>query len=152
MKIQGTWIIPHRDILKPPYQTGWKLTRTAKSKQRSKKNSKMLGKYGKSLILITIQHFSMVLLWRQLYRDFLRFANWSRPSGRWRNFYQVARSQHPMLCALSTAESLSCPKSIGSIGGMYTTIFQCQQYSSCSKAGGYRAAQRLVQEDSLGIC
>ncbi len=102
---------------------------------------KMLGKYGKSRILIASQHFSMVLLWRQLHRDFLRFVNWSRPSGRWRNFYQVAQGQHPLLCALSTAESLSCPKSIGSIGG--TTIFQGQQYSSCSKAGGCRAAQLL---------
>ena len=36
---------------------------------------------------------------------------------------------------------LSCPKSIGSIGR--NTIFQGQQYSSCSKAGGCRAAQLL---------
>ena len=47
----------------------------------------------------------------------------------------------PVICALSTAESLSCPKSIGSIGGF--TIFHGQQYSSCSKAGGCRAAQLL---------
>ena len=46
-----------------------------------------------------------------------------------------------LLCALSTAESRSCPKSIGSIGG--STIFQGQQYSSCPKAGGCRAAQLL---------
>ena len=102
---------------------------------------KMLRKYGKSRILIASQHFSMVLLWRQLHRDFLRFDNWTRPSGRHGNFYQVAQGQHPLLCALSTAESLSCPKSIGSIGG--ATIFQGQQYSSCSKAGGCRAAQLL---------
>ncbi len=102
---------------------------------------KMLRKYGKSRILIASQHFSMVLLWRQLHRDFLRFDNWTRPSGRHGNFYQVAQGQHPLLCALSTAESLSCPKSIGSIG--VTTIFQGQQYSSCSKAGGCRAAQLL---------
>jgi hypothetical protein len=38
-------------------------------------------------------------------------------------------------------KSLSCPKSIGSIGG--STIFQGQQYSSCWKAGGCRAAQLL---------
>ncbi len=100
-----------------------------------------LRKTGKSRILMARQHFSMVLLWRQLHRDFLRFVNWSRPSGRWGNFYQVAQGQHPLLCALSTAESLSCPKSIGSIGG--TTIFWGQQYSSCSKAGGCRAAQLL---------
>ena len=87
------------------------------------------------------QHFSMVLLSRQLHRDFLRFANWTRPSGRRGNFYQVPQGQHPLLCALSTAESLSCPKSIGSIGGF--TIFQGQQYSSCSKACGCRAAQLL---------
>jgi hypothetical protein len=83
----------------------------------------------------------MVLLWRQLHGDFLRFNNWTRPSGRRGNFYQVVQGQHPLLCALSTAESLSCPKSIGSIGGI--TIFQGQQYSSCSKAGGCRAAQLL---------
>jgi hypothetical protein len=45
------------------------------------------------------------------------------------------------ICALSTAESLSCPKRIRSIGG--TKIFQGRQYSSCSKAGGCRAAQLL---------
>jgi hypothetical protein len=95
--------------------------------------------YGKSRILIASQHFSMVLLWGQLHKDFLRFADCTRPSGRHGKFYQVAQGQHPLLCALSTDESLSCPKSIGSIGG--TTIFQGQQYSSCSKAGGCRAAQ-----------
>ena len=52
---------------------------------------KMLGKYGKSRILIANQHFSMVLLWRHFHRDFLRFVNWSHPSG-WRgNFYKVAQ-------------------------------------------------------------
>ena len=103
---------------------------------------KMLHKYGKSRILIASQHFSMVLLWGQLHKDFLRFDNWTRPSGRHGDFYQVAQGQHPLLCALSTTESLSCPKSIGSIGGL--TIFQGQQYSSCSKAGGYRAAQLRI--------
>ena len=83
----------------------------------------------------------MVLLWGQLHWDVLRFDNWTRPSGRHGDFYQVAQGQHPLLCALSTAESLSCPKSIGSIGG--TSIFCGQQYSSCSKAGGCRAAQLL---------
>ena len=83
----------------------------------------------------------MVLLWRQLHRDFLRFVNWSWPSGRRGNFYHVPQVQHPLLCALSTAESLSCPKSIWSIGG--PTIFQGQHCSSCSKAGGCRAAQLL---------
>jgi hypothetical protein len=38
-------------------------------------------------------------------------------------------------------ESLSYPKSIGSIGG--NPIFWGQQYSSCSKAGGFQAAQLL---------
>ena len=102
---------------------------------------KMLRKYGKSQILMASKHFSMVLLWGQLHRDFLRFANWTSSSGRRGNFYQVPQVQHPLLCALSTAEALSCPKSIGSIGG--STIFQSQQYSSCPKAGGCRAAQLL---------
>ena len=133
MKLQGAWIISHRNIGVPPHQTGWKWTRTAKPK--------MLRKTAKSRFLIASQHFSMVLLWRQLHRNFLRFVNWTRPSGRHGDFYQVAQGQHPLLCALSTAESLSCPKSIGSIGG--TTRFWGQQYSSCSKAGGCRAAQLL---------
>jgi hypothetical protein len=81
----------------------------------------------------------------QLHRDFLRFVDWSRTCGRWGNFYRLTQGQHPLLswllCALSTAESLSCPKSIGSIGG--STIFQSQQYSSCPKAGGCWAAQLL---------
>jgi hypothetical protein len=102
---------------------------------------KMLGKYEKSIILIARQHFSMALLWGQLHRDFLRYVNWSQPCGQWGNFYQVVQGQHPLLCALSTPKSLSCPKSIGSTGGY--TIFQGQQYSSCSKAGGCRAAQLL---------
>jgi hypothetical protein len=101
----------------------------------------MLHKYGKSRILIAILHFTMVLLWRQLHGDLLTFANWTRPSGRRGNFYQVVRGQHPLVCALSTAESLSCPKRIGLIGG--TTIFLAEQYSSCPKAGGCRAAQLL---------
>ena len=112
-----------------------------------------LCKYGKSWFLIVRQHFSMVLLWGQLHRDFLRFDNWTRPSGRLGDFYQVAQGQHPLLCALSTAESLSCPKSIGSIGG--TPIFWGQQYSSCSKAGGAMWVPGCIaagSEDSLGIC
>ena len=143
MKIQGAWIIPHRNIVKPPYQTGSKWTKNPKSTQRNKKISKKCWatKYGKSQILIVRLHFSMVLLWRQSHRDFLRFANWTRPSGRRGNFYQLAQGQLLLLCSLSTAESLSCPKSTGSIGG--STIFQGQQYSSCSKAGGCRAAQLL---------
>jgi hypothetical protein len=36
---------------------------------------KMLCKTAKSRILIASQHFSMVLLWRQLHKNFLRFAN-----------------------------------------------------------------------------
>jgi hypothetical protein len=104
---------------------------------------KKLCKYGKSRFLIAILHFLMALLWGQLHRDFLRFANWTKfsSSGRRVSFYQVPQGQHPLLCTLSTAESLSCPKSIRSIGG--PTIFQGQQYSSCSKAGGCRAAQLL---------
>jgi hypothetical protein len=101
-----------------------------------------LRKTCKSQILLARQQFSMVLLWRQLHRNFLRFNNWTRPSGRRGNFYRLARGQQQLYNALSTAESLSCPKSIGSKGGS-TTIFQGQQYSSCSKAGGCRAAQLL---------
>ena len=110
-------------------------------KMQQENFTKKLCKYGKSRFLIARLHFSMVLLWGQWNRDFLRFANWTSSSGRRGNFYQVPQGQHLLLCALSTAESLSCPKSIGSIGGY--TIFQGQQYSSCSKAGGYRAAQLL---------
>ena len=106
---------------------------------RNFQQQKMLRKTAKSRILITSHNFSMVLLWRPLHRDFLRFVNLTRPSGRCGNFYQLAQDQHPLLCALSAAESLSCPKSIGSIGG--TTLFKGQQYSSCSKAGGCRAVQ-----------
>ena len=50
-------------------------------------------------------------------------------------------STRPLLSFLSTAESLSCPKSIGSRGG--TPIFQGQKYSSCSKAAGCRTAELL---------
>ena len=82
---------------------------------------KKLCKYGKSRFLIARLHFSMVLLWGQLHRDFLRFANWTSSSGRRGNFYHVPQVQHPLLYALSTAEALSCPKSIGSIGAI--TIF-----------------------------
>jgi hypothetical protein len=85
----------------------------------------MWGKYGKSRILIARLHFSMMILWRQLRKD----------------FYEVARGQHPLLSALSIVENLSCPKSIRSRAG--TPIFQGQQYSSCSKAGGWRTAKLL---------
>jgi hypothetical protein len=108
---------------------------------------KILHTYGKSNILIARQHFSMVLLWRQFHRVFLRFDNLTRPSGRHGNFTRLcnASTRHALLsidlCALSTAESLSCPKRVGSIGR--PTIFQGQQYSRCSKAGGCRAALLL---------
>ena len=95
--------------------------------------------YGKSRILIARQHFSMVILWRPLHRDFLRFANWTRTSGRRGNFYHIAQAQHPLLYTLSTAEK--SPKSIRPIGGIH--IFQGQHYSSCSKPGGCWAAQML---------
>ena len=108
-------------------------------KMQQENFKKKLCKYGKSRFLIARLHFSMVVLWGQLHRDFLRFANWTSSSGRRGNFYQVPQGQHPLLCALSTAEALSCPKSIGSIGG--NPIFWGQQYSSCSRAGGCRATQ-----------
>jgi hypothetical protein len=104
-------------------------------------SEKMLDEDGKSRNLIARLHFSMVLLWRQLHRDFPRFANWSRSSGRWGNLNQVAWGQHPLLCALSIAKSLNRQKSIRSIGG--TTIFWGRQYSRYSKAGGCRAAHLL---------
>jgi hypothetical protein len=71
---------------------------------------------------------------------FQRFVKWSCPSGRSDNFYQVAQGQRPLLCG--------CPKSIGSIGD--TTIFWVQQYWSCSKSGGCRAAQLCLFAQLLG--
>ena len=120
---KGAWIISARSIRVPypPIKQGGNRTRveTAQDHQtwttQQENFKKKLGKYGKSRILIARQHFSMLFLWRQLHKDFLRFVNWSRPSGRWGNFYQFAQRQHQLLCALSSAESLSCPKSIGSI-------------------------------------
>ena len=102
---------------------------------------KMWGKYEKSRILIARLHFSMVILWRQLHKDFLRFVNWTRPSGRWGNFYEVARGQHPLLSALSTVESLSCPKSIGSRGG--PQYFRVKTIQVFSKAGECRTPELL---------
>ena len=87
-------------------------------KMQQENFKKKLCKYGKSRFLIARLHFSMVVLWGQLHRDFLRFANWTSSSGRRGNFYHVPQVQHPLLCALSTAEALSCPKSIGSIGSI----------------------------------
>jgi hypothetical protein len=42
---------------------------------QQEKFKKMLRKTAKSRFLIASHHFSMVLLWRQLHKDFLRFAN-----------------------------------------------------------------------------
>jgi hypothetical protein len=109
-----------------------------------------LRKTAKSRISIARLHFSMVLLWGQLHtsRDFLRFANWTRPSGRRGNFHQLAQVQHPLLCALSTAESLSCPKSIGSIGVLqYFRVNNIQVVQKQVGAGLYSC-----HEDSVGIC
>ena len=96
MKIQGTWIIPLRSTGVPPYQTRCKWARTASRTRYNKKISKkkiVFVDYGKSRTLVARQHFSMMLLWRQLHREFLRFVNWTRPSG-WRgNFYQVTQGQ-----------------------------------------------------------
>jgi hypothetical protein len=49
---------------------------------RQENFKKILGKYEKSRILIARQHFLMAIIWGQLHRDFLRFANWCRPCGR----------------------------------------------------------------------
>ena len=144
MKIQGTWIIPHRNIVKPPHQTGWKWTRTAKPTQRNKKISKkMLHKYGKTQILIARLHFSMVVLWGQLHKDFLRFANWTSSSGRRGNFYQVARGQHPLLCALSTTDQepqLSKQYRVDRwwpyiLGSTIFKLFKSRRLPGCTAAG-----------------
>jgi hypothetical protein len=50
-------------------------------------------------------------------------------------------STRPLLSFLPTADSLSCPKSIGSRGG--PPIFQGQKYSSCSNAAVCRTAELL---------
>ena len=158
MKIQGSWIISPRNVVVTDLSNSVEMDQDHRAWtwlpahwQCNKKNSKkMLCKYEKSRILIAMKHFSMDLLWGQLQRDFLRFVNWTRPSGRRGNFYQVAQGQHPLLCALSTAESLSCPKSIGSIGG--STIFQSQQYSTCPKARTpYEFANRQLGDSDAGM-
>jgi hypothetical protein len=63
------------------------------------------------------------------------------PAPHWRPVLGDSHHQSPL--------QRSCLQSIGSIGG--TTIFQGQQYSSCSKAGGCRAALLLggFRRDSL---
>jgi hypothetical protein len=124
----GSWIIPPISIGLPPYQyhvsNSVEMDQEPQIYRTQQENfKKKLCKYGKSRFLIARLHFSMVVLWGQLHRDFLRFANWTSSSGRCGNFYQGPQVQHPLLCALSTAEALSCPKSIGSIGATCTTIF-----------------------------
>jgi len=70
----------------PPYQTKCKWSRTAKPSQRHKKiPKKKWGKYGKSQFFGARLHFSMVILCRQLQKD----------------FYEVARGQHPAVIILS---------------------------------------------------
>ena len=76
------------------------------------------------------------------------FDNLTHPSGRRGNFYQLAQGQHPLLCALSTAESLSCPKRIGSIG--VPRYFRVNNIQVVQKQVG--AGLHSCWEDSVGIC
>jgi hypothetical protein len=133
IKLQGAWIILHitEKYCDTPYQTWWKRNKTAKPTQCNKKFKKMLHKYGKSQILIARQHFSMALLWRQLHSDFMRFANWTRPFGRHCNFYQVVQAAPVSMRSFDCWEPQLSKKS------------RVDQESSCSKAGGCRAAQLL---------
>jgi hypothetical protein len=85
----------------------------------------------------------MVILCRQLHKDFLMFVNWTRPSERWGNFYEVARGQHPLLSALSTAQCWEPQLSKRYRVDRRTPIFSGQQYSSCSKAVGCRTPELL---------
>jgi hypothetical protein len=121
MKIQGSWIVLPRNIVQSIYHS---VEKDQDFEFGSPANTFQWCFYGDNYIGI-----------------FWGFDNWTRPSGRRGNIYELAQGQLLLLCSLSTAESLSCPKSTGSIGG--STIFQGQQYSSCSKAGGCRATQLL---------
>jgi hypothetical protein len=150
VKIQNSdsnsWIISPRNIVVPPYQTWWKWTETPKSMPKSTERKKKISK--KSCASIENHEFwspGSTFQWcfygGSYIGIFLRFANWTRPSGRRGNFYQDPQRQHLLSCALSTAERLSCPKSIGSIGG--TKIFlvnniqvvQKQVVPGCTAAG-----------------
>ena len=117
-----------------PYQTGWKWTRTAKPTYTMQQEifKKMLRKTSKSRILITMPDTTS--------GNGVSSIELARLDGvvTFTSFSQLTTA---VVCGLSSAESLSCPKSIGSIGG--TPIFWGQQYSSCSKAGGCWAAQLL---------
>ena len=92
--------------------------------------------------LIARLQFSMMILWRRLHRDFLRFVNWTRPFERSGNFYEAARGQHPAIIILS----FDCWEP--QLSKKYRVergypIFQGQKYSSCSKAAGCRTAELL---------
>jgi hypothetical protein len=143
MKIQGIWKIPLRSIGVPPYQTRCKWARTA---SRTRYNEKISKK--KNLFLWIMENHE---LWSPGSTFQWCFYGGNYIGSFWGSLIELARpdgavtftrlrraSSSLLLCALSTAESLSCPKSIGSIGG--TPIFQGQQYSNCSKAGGCRVA------------
>ena len=95
----------------------------------------MLFKQGRSNGRIALTHH-----WNRMWNTTLPVRWWFQKAamGSDKNPLSVVQGQHPWLCALSIADILSCPKSIGSIGG--TPIFQRQQYSNCSKAGGCRVA------------
>jgi hypothetical protein len=119
---------------------------------------KMLHKYGKSQILIARLHFSMVLIWRQLHT---RTAvgifrglpiELARPDGVV-TFTRLCKAiiRYYRLCALSTAESLGCPKSIGSIlvdRGFHnisgSTIFRLFKSSWVPGWPGCTAAGRIL--------
>ena len=84
----------------------------------------------------------MMILWRRLHRDFLRFVDCTRPFGRSGNFYEAARGQDPTVIILSSDcwEPQLSKKYRVERG---PPIFQGQKYSSCSKAGGCWTAELL---------
>jgi hypothetical protein len=139
----GILNISKRSIGVPPYQKKCKWSRTAEPAQRHKGIQKNVGQGWKIKIFWSL---GCNFLWWFYGGDYIGIFWGSsialdRSDGR-ATFTRLPEARTlPLLSFLPTAESLSCPKSIGSRGG--PPIFQGQKYSSCSKAGGCWTAELL---------
>ena len=143
----GSWIFPKEVSGYPPIKKKCKWSRTAEPAQRHKEIQKNVGQGWK------IKKFwspGCNFLWWFYGGDYIGIF-WGSSIAIGRSDGRATFTRLPeartrpllswLLSFLPTAESLSCPKSIGSRGG--PPIFQGQKYSSCSKASGCWTAESL---------
>ena len=101
----------------------------------------------------------MMILWRRLHKDFLKFVDCTRPFGRSGNFYEAARGQHPTVIILSSAcwepqlsEKYRVERGSPNISGSkILKLFKSRWVLDCRAAGGIPKEFAVQRGRDLGI-